>query len=86
MRPAPVLTMTMNYLMRYIMNNGRDGHWEEWFDFLWSRTRGIRKDITQQDLCNLTAIDLMEKCARWVKFGLEICVEFAEGIKNIIWF
>ncbi|XP_022083515.1 germinal-center associated nuclear protein-like [Acanthaster planci] len=65
MRPAPVLTMTMNYLMRHVMNTGQDGHWEEWFDFLWSRTRGIRKDITQQDLRDLTAIDLMEKCARF---------------------
>ncbi|XP_038051499.1 germinal-center associated nuclear protein-like [Patiria miniata] len=65
MRPAPVLTLTMNYLMRHVMNMGRDGHWEGWFDFLWSRTRGIRKDITQQDLYDLTAIDLMEKCARF---------------------
>ena len=37
----------------------------EWFEFLWSTTRAIRKDITQQDLNkDPIAVDLIEKCAR----------------------
>ena len=38
----------------------------EWFEFLWSTTRAIRKDITQQDLNkDPVAVDLIEKCARF---------------------
>lgn len=42
LRPVPVLKMTMDYLATNIMNlsEGREG---EWFDFVWNRTRGIRK-------------------------------------------
>ncbi|XP_033121613.1 germinal-center associated nuclear protein-like isoform X2 [Anneissia japonica] len=64
LRPPAVLNMTMNYLMIAIMDKG-EGRWADWFDFVWNRTRGIRKDITQQHLCDLTAVDLVEKCARF---------------------
>ena len=38
----------------------------EWFEFIWSTTRAIRKDITQQDLNrDPIAVDLIEKCARF---------------------
>ena len=42
LRPVPVLKMTMDYLATTIMDEveGREG---EWFDFVWNRTRGIRK-------------------------------------------
>ena len=43
LRPAAVLDRTMTYLMNNIMDDGRDGEWAEWYEFLWSRTRGIRK-------------------------------------------
>ena len=43
LRPAAVLEKTMLYLLRNIADTGNDHNWEEWFDFLWSRTRGIRK-------------------------------------------
>ena len=36
----------------------------EWFEFVWSTTRGLRKDITQQQLANPTAVAIVEKCAR----------------------
>ncbi|PFX15613.1 Germinal-center associated nuclear protein [Stylophora pistillata] len=64
LRPVPVLRMTMDYLATNIMNlcEGREG---EWFDFLWNRTRGIRKDITQQHLCDPDCVDLVEKTARF---------------------
>ncbi|XP_072028126.1 germinal-center associated nuclear protein-like [Amphiura filiformis] len=65
LRPANVLMMTMNYLINNIMNRGEEGRWEDWFDFLWNRTRAIRKDITQQHMCDVSAVELMEKCARF---------------------
>ena len=38
----------------------------DWFEFVWSTTRAIRKDITQQDLNrDPLAVDLIEKCARF---------------------
>ena len=50
------------------MNRGEEeGRWADWFDFLWNRTRAIRKDITQQHLGDTTAVELMEKCARYVR-------------------
>jgi hypothetical protein len=37
------LILTMNYLLSEIADRGGDGKWGDWFDFLWDRTRGIRK-------------------------------------------
>lgn len=34
--------MTMNYLVTNIMDQG-EGNYREWYDFVWNRTRGIRK-------------------------------------------
>jgi len=49
LRPPSVLEMTMNYLLNNIMDAGGPGKWEDWFDFLWNRTRGIRK--VYKDVC-----------------------------------
>ena len=43
LRPLPVLTMTMNYLLTEIANRWEEERWGEWYDFLWNRTRSIRK-------------------------------------------
>lgn len=45
LRPPAVLTMTMNYLMHTIMNQGDEPgeNLGEWYHFLWDRLRGIRK-------------------------------------------
>ncbi|HIE75452.1 MAG TPA: hypothetical protein EYP93_04470, partial [Gammaproteobacteria bacterium] len=38
----------------------------DWFEYMWSTTRAVRKDITQQDLTkDPVAVDLIEKCARF---------------------
>lgn len=42
LRPVKTLQMTMDYLVTNIMDIG-DGRWADWFDFLWNRTRAIRK-------------------------------------------
>ncbi|XP_057368752.1 germinal-center associated nuclear protein-like [Daphnia carinata] len=67
LRPLPVLQMTMDYLIARIVNRcDKPGeNLAEWFNFLWDRMRGIRKDITQQSLCEQGSVDLVEKCARF---------------------
>ncbi|XP_045166422.2 germinal-center associated nuclear protein-like isoform X2 [Mercenaria mercenaria] len=65
LRPIPVLQSTMTYLLCEVANREEDGRWGDWFDFLWNRTRGIRKDIIQQQLNDRDAVDLIEKCARF---------------------
>lgn len=67
LRPVHVLRMTMMYLMIKIMNlcDTIDVNFAEWYHFLWDRTRGIRKDITQQELCSVEAVELVEQCARF---------------------
>ena len=42
LRPLPVLSMTMDYLVTQVMDQGPDGY-RDWYDFVWNRTRGIRK-------------------------------------------
>ncbi|NXX92254.1 GANP protein, partial [Centropus bengalensis] len=64
LRPSEVLNMTMDYLVTNIMDQG-EGNYREWYDFVWNRTRGIRKDITQQHLCNPLTVSLIEKCTRF---------------------
>ncbi|XP_077404821.1 germinal-center associated nuclear protein [Vanacampus margaritifer] len=64
LRPLPVLGMTMDYLVTHIMDQGHDSL-RDWYDFVWNRTRGIRKDIIQQRLCCPHTVSLIEKCTRF---------------------
>ncbi|KAM3607427.1 uncharacterized protein V6R79_007728 [Siganus canaliculatus] len=74
LRPLPVLSMTMNYLVTQIMDQGHENR--DWYDFVWNRTRGIRKDITQQRLCCPQTVALIEKCTRFhVHCGHHLCEE-----------
>ena len=42
LRPIGVLQMTMDYLVTMVMDEGRDRP-ADWYDFVWNRTRAIRK-------------------------------------------
>lgn len=75
LRPLPVLSMTMDYLVTQIMEQGHDNY-RDWYDFVWNRTRGIRKDITQQRLCCPHTVSLIEKCTRFhVHCAHHLCEE-----------
>uniref|UniRef100_A0A8C4IA11 Germinal-center associated nuclear protein n=1 Tax=Dicentrarchus labrax TaxID=13489 RepID=A0A8C4IA11_DICLA len=75
LRPLPVLSMTMDYLVTQIMDLGHDNY-RDWYDFVWNRTRGIRKDITQQHLCCPHTVSLIEKCTRFhVHCAHHLCEE-----------
>ncbi|XP_042351006.1 germinal-center associated nuclear protein [Plectropomus leopardus] len=75
LRPLPVLSMTLDYLVTQIMDQGRDNY-RDWYDFVWNRTRGIRKDIIQQHLCCPNTVSLIEKCTRFhVHCAHHLCEE-----------
>ncbi|XP_073329353.1 germinal-center associated nuclear protein [Pagrus major] len=75
LRPLPVLSMTMDYLVTRIMDQGHDNY-RDWYDFVWNRTRGIRKDIIQQHLCCPDTVTLIEKCTRFhVHCAHHLCEE-----------
>lgn len=42
LRPIGVLQMTMDYLVTMVMDEGGDRP-GDWYDFVWNRTRAIRK-------------------------------------------
>ncbi|XP_034430226.1 germinal-center associated nuclear protein isoform X2 [Hippoglossus hippoglossus] len=75
LRPLPVLSMTMDYLVTQIMDHG-DDNYRDWYDFVWNRTRGIRKDIIQQHLCCPHTVSLIENCTRFhVHCAHHLCEE-----------
>nr|XP_040057764.1 germinal-center associated nuclear protein [Gasterosteus aculeatus aculeatus] len=75
LRPLPVLSMTMDYLVTQIMDQGHDNY-RDWYDLVWNRTRAIRKDITQQHLCCPHTVSLIEKCTRFhVHCAHHLCEE-----------
>ncbi|XP_053733948.1 germinal-center associated nuclear protein [Synchiropus splendidus] len=75
LRPLPVLGRTMDYLITQIMDQGQDNP-REWYDFVWNRTRSIRKDIIQQCLCCPLTVSLIEKCTRFhVHCAHSLCQE-----------
>ncbi|XP_054724688.1 uncharacterized protein LOC129234667 [Uloborus diversus] len=66
LRPASVLIFTMNYLICNIMDLKMDNiSISDWYDFIWNRTRSIRKDLTQQELCDKECVQIIEKCIRF---------------------
>ena len=74
LRPTDVLQRTMNYLLTEIVDSATENvSWRQWYRFRWDKTRSIRKDITQQNLCNETVVNIMESitrfhifCAAWL--------------------
>lgn len=78
LRPAETLNMTMSYLLHEIIDlcEKPGTNIGEWYHFLWDRTRAIRKDITQQELCCVDSVQLVEQCARFHIFCSErLCAE-----------
>ncbi|XP_048193075.1 germinal-center associated nuclear protein-like [Perognathus longimembris pacificus] len=64
LRPPAVLSHTMDYLVTQILDR-KDSSLRDWYDFVWNRTRGLRKDIMQQQLCDPAALSVLERCARF---------------------
>ncbi|KYM97352.1 PREDICTED: uncharacterized protein LOC108778494 [Cyphomyrmex costatus] len=80
LRPVKSLKMTMSYLLHELMDlcEQEGTNLAEWYHFLWDRTRGIRKDITQQELCCKESVELIEQCARFhIVCSERLCAEDA---------
>lgn len=78
LRPVGSLKMTMNYLLNEIadLSEEEGTNLAEWFHFLWDRMRSIRKDITQQELCCVDSVELVEQCARFhIVCSERLCAE-----------
>uniref|UniRef100_A0A0A9WKW3 80 kDa MCM3-associated protein n=1 Tax=Lygus hesperus TaxID=30085 RepID=A0A0A9WKW3_LYGHE len=68
LRPVPVLRMTMDYLISEIicrLDNNEGENKGNWYDFCWGRLRAIRKDIIQQQFCDINTVTIVEECARF---------------------
>lgn len=67
LRSEQGLELAMTYLLTRIADlcEDEEANLSDWFHFVWDRTRGIRKDITQQELCSVRAVRLVEQCARF---------------------
>ncbi|BHF57821.1 Germinal-center associated nuclear protein [Sparganum proliferum] len=69
LRPPDVLERTMAYLLASIADrpelDSSRSLWKPWYEFLWTRTRAIRKDITQQNIHSPTIIGIVEKVTRF---------------------
>lgn len=67
LRPEPVLSMTINYLITNIINkvDSPDVNKAVWYSFCWNRLRSIRKDIILQQLCDMETVKIVEQCARF---------------------
>lgn len=45
-----------------------------WYNFLWNRTRALRKEVTQLSLSDTLALNLVERCTRLhILFGYVLC-------------
>lgn len=81
LRPPHVLRHTMDYMLVHLMDYSAEGGSAappvgEWYDFIWNRTRAIRKDITQQHLCDEVCVSLVEQCARFhIHCAAALCEE-----------
>lgn len=69
LRPTAVLQRTMAYLLASVadrpeLDQSRN-FWKSWYEFMWTRTRAIRKDVAQQRLCCPQIVGVMERIARF---------------------
>ncbi|KAK6747644.1 hypothetical protein RB195_000689 [Necator americanus] len=66
LRSKELLENSMSYLLKHVLDSVPEDEDDlaMWYDFLWSRTRAIRKEITQLMLTDETAVALIERCAR----------------------
>ncbi|CAL8074801.1 unnamed protein product [Calicophoron daubneyi] len=69
LRPTAVLHRTMRYLLASVADRPEldttRSLWKSWYEFMWTRTRAIRKDVVQQRLCSPEIVGVMERIARF---------------------
>ena len=68
LRPSIILLKTVQYLFIDLLHKHQH-NFDEMYDFLWNRTRAVRKDITQQRLCDIKTVTVLETIARFHIFS-----------------
>lgn len=77
LRPQPVLKFTMEYLICNFMNKPSNNiSLEEWYDFIWNRTRSIRKVRKWSHLHIFTLSFYYAHLQGYVEVLLKILVHF----------
>ncbi|CEF61180.1 Germinal-center associated nuclear protein [Strongyloides ratti] len=89
LRTEECLIKTLRYLFIMIVPFvPEDKHSQElWYDFIWHRTRSIRKDLMQQGINTENAVQIFETCARFHIFvSYRLCnlnaLEFSQKLNN----
>uniref|UniRef100_A0A0N4ZYC9 SAC3_GANP domain-containing protein n=1 Tax=Parastrongyloides trichosuri TaxID=131310 RepID=A0A0N4ZYC9_PARTI len=89
LRTEECLIKTLRYLFINIVTNvPEDTHSQEsWYDFVWHRTRSIRKELMQQGINTKEAVQIFEACARFHIFvSYKLCnlnaIAFSQKLNN----
>uniref|UniRef100_A0A0K0FLN5 Germinal-center associated nuclear protein (inferred by orthology to a human protein) n=1 Tax=Strongyloides venezuelensis TaxID=75913 RepID=A0A0K0FLN5_STRVS len=89
LRTEECLIKTLRYLfIKIVPFVPEDKHSQEvWYDFIWHRTRSIRKDLMQQGITTEKAVQIFETCARFHIFvSYRLCnlnaIEFSQKLNN----
>lgn len=73
LRPAHILLTTMEYLLNEIVDR-KDQPWTTIYHFVFDRIRAIRQDIVVQRIQDQSAVEILEKAARFLIFsGFHLC-------------
>ncbi|CAB3410104.1 unnamed protein product [Caenorhabditis bovis] len=66
LRSEKMMNQTMSHLLHNFLNELPKTEVEKasWYNFLWSRTRAIRKEVTQLSMSDPLAVKLVERCTR----------------------
>ncbi|VDI40751.1 SAC3 domain-containing protein 1 [Mytilus galloprovincialis] len=75
LRPPEVLVRTVDYLLGSITAK-KDVAWKDIYDFVFDRLRCIRQDMVIQNIGGSSAINILEKIARFhIYAGYRLCTE-----------
>uniref|UniRef100_A0A1I7TXJ1 PCI domain-containing protein n=1 Tax=Caenorhabditis tropicalis TaxID=1561998 RepID=A0A1I7TXJ1_9PELO len=76
LRSEKIMNQVMCYLLHNVLDDFPESHEDRaaWYNFLWNRTRALRKEVTQLSLSDSLALNLVERCTRLhVLFGYVLC-------------
>lgn len=68
LRPSVILLKTVQYLFINLFQRHGE-NLDDMYNFIWNRTRAIRKDITQQKLCDIKTVTVLETIGRFHIFS-----------------
>ncbi|MEN2497224.1 MAG: Germinal-center associated nuclear protein [Marteilia pararefringens] len=79
MRTKDSILMSMRHIINAVSNDSR-ASWTEWYDFLWSRTRAVRKELNQLCIDDEISYRILQAI---IKFHLVVRTLFQSRPKGI---